>query len=159
MFRVKAAGHLKPTLESNLRERRIAMSEFDLGILATHMSKRVYNATSDKNITELKRLLRNGGNPNEEWFGRMTPLMIASSQGPLAIVELLIKYGAHVNASNENGHKPVGFALSEGRVDIAQLLIDNGAYVNYTNNYGRSPIDDAKDKNDKKVIAFINKNQ
>ena len=61
----------------------------------------------------------------------MTPLMWASEEGHLDVVQALLTKGADVNAKTfENGMTPLMWASEEGHLDVVQVLITKGADVN-----------------------------
>ena len=59
----------------------------------------------------------------------LTPLFIASAQGYLPVVRLLLGRGAAVGSRNWNGLSPLHMAALRGNTAIAQLLRDHGAAV------------------------------
>ena len=62
--------------------------------------------------------------------GGITPLMIASSCGHTDVVEELLKSGANVNSTDDNGSTPLVYALngsSENSSCVVELLIHAGA--------------------------------
>ena len=52
-----------------------------------------------------------------------TSLHIASSEGHLDIVYLLLEQGADVDAKDDNGRTAYLIALDNGRHEVAQLLL------------------------------------
>ncbi len=58
---------------------------------------------------------------------RGSPLMIASQNGHLAIVELLVAAKAHVNAQNVRGTTALHIAVVTGKIEIVSILLKNGA--------------------------------
>lgn len=77
-------------------------------------------------------LLERGIDPNTPLGkGRNTPLHIAAGDGNLDLVKLLIKQGAEVNASNEDGAFPLHLACFTGRKEVAAFLLAKGADVNH----------------------------
>ena len=66
--------------------------------------------------------------------GGITPLMIASSCGHTEVVEELLKSGANVNCTDDNGSTPLVYALngsSENSSHIVELLIHAGADLSF----------------------------
>ena len=62
--------------------------------------------------------------------GGITPLMIASSCGHTEVVEELLKSGANINCTDDNGSTPLEYALngsSENSFRVVELLIHAGA--------------------------------
>lgn len=58
-----------------------------------------------------------------------TPLFIACMWGDTKTAQLLIDYGADVNARNFRGETPLHAAAWEGKIDAMRLLIREGAYL------------------------------
>jgi ankyrin repeat protein len=72
-----------------------------------------------------------------------TPLHCATWKGHLNVVELLLRFGADVNARNNNDHwgtTPLHAAAHANQRTIAQLLIAQGADINAINLNGRTPL-------------------
>ena len=67
-----------------------------------------------------------------------TPLHHATEGGYGLVSEMLIAFGADVNATKKNGHTPLHEADTKG---IAELLIAKGADVNALDNKGATPLD------------------
>ncbi|KAL7573506.1 hypothetical protein ACA910_019822 [Epithemia clementina (nom. ined.)] len=79
----------------------------------------------------------------------VTPLIAASSEGHEAVVALLLKAGANVNAKDQDGTTALMAAAARGHLPIVQALIANGASVNEQNQDGHSAL----------MFAFNGKNQ
>lgn len=76
-----------------------------------------------------------------------TPLHCATWKGHQAVVEVLIKHGADVNARNENEHwgtTPLHAAAHGNQRAIAELLIANGADIHALNLNGRTPLEETE---------------
>ncbi len=58
----------------------------------------------------------------------------------LKILDLLIRYGADINAAGKHGITPLMVAALEHRLDMAELLIKKGARVNEYDESARSPL-------------------
>ena len=72
-----------------------------------------------------------------------TPLHCSVWKGQEAVVELLVKAGANVNAVNQNGHwgtTPLHAAAHANQAKIAKLLLDHGADVKAKDMEGRTPM-------------------
>jgi ankyrin repeat protein len=86
-------------------------------------------AAQDGNLAEMKRLLKEGHQPNVfDELGK-TPLHYASERGHLEVMRLLLSSGADVNAHDERviGNTALGDVVSNCSFDVAKILIDAGA--------------------------------
>ena len=79
-------------------------------------------------------LISYGANPNIEEAGprrngnatRNTPLLIASYEGNLDYVKILINAGANINYANEFGENILGAAVNSRNPDLVYYLLDEG---------------------------------
>jgi len=62
--------------------------------------------------------------------GEFTPLLIATRDGRMEAVKVLVEAGADVNAITADGKNGIGLAIFNGSYDIASYLVDQGADVN-----------------------------
>lgn len=62
--------------------------------------------------------------------GANTPLMQASADGDIALVNLLLDFGACIETVNDSNERALGFACTWLQPDAVRLLIDRGADVN-----------------------------
>lgn len=74
---------------------------------------------------------RNGGND-------ALMMLLSKRDVNLKIVQLLIDYGADINAKNDEGFTPLMFAVENGNVGAVKLLLKYGAKVNVQDIYGNS---------------------
>ena len=56
-----------------------------------------------------------------------TPFHLATENGDLPIIKLLVGHKADVNTNDANGWGPVHFASREERDDVLDVLMDRGA--------------------------------
>ena len=66
-------------------------------------------------------------------FDERTTLHLASSQGNVKVVELLLKEGADVHAMDRYGNNALHEAVSNNHVAVAEMLSRAGAELNYKN--------------------------
>ena len=84
-----------------------------------------------------------------------TPLNVASYNGHVDIVKILIDNGADVNPKRNDGFTPLHYATVKGHVDVARVLIDNGANVNAMNSSGWTPLGIAKFRNEDSIVELL----
>lgn len=63
-------------------------------------------------------------------LGGYTPLLMASKNGNVRSIEMLLDGGADPNASTVNGSTPLMLAAASGRADAVTRLLDRGADIN-----------------------------
>lgn len=127
-------------------------NEYDIQPLAYAVRNGDYN--------KAKALLQDGANPNasfhilsdavgvEEGAATKTalqgvrastpPLMVAAAMGNVEITNLLIDYGAQINAQDNLGYTPLMAAAVKGRIGVIQTLITKGAHKEVTNTLGET---------------------
>ena len=80
-------------------------------------------------------------------------LRLASREGHLEIVKLLIENGANINAKDNDGETALMGASYNGHLEVVKYLIENGADVNIKDNYyGITALDFARDEEIKEVL-------
>src|SRR5271166_3295785 len=75
-----------------------------------------------------------------------TALHFASKKGAKQVAELLIKQGADLEATDEEGETPLHWAATWNKPEIVELLVTNGANVNAKDRSLRTPIHDLRSK-------------
>jgi ankyrin repeat protein len=76
-------------------------------------------------------LLEHGMDPDHMNFHRTTLLHYMASEGELAKAQLLVKYGADINAvDDEYRSTPLGLAARRGQLSLARFLLKSGADPN-----------------------------
>jgi ankyrin repeat protein len=110
-------------------------------------------AIGGKNINLVKLLLNHGANINEKTeFANVSPLHRSSAIGSRDICQLLITYGADVNAEAKYGQTPLHLATQYGHQDIVELLLDCGANINALDLAGCSPIFNAAQSHHQQIV-------
>jgi quinoprotein dehydrogenase-associated probable ABC transporter substrate-binding protein len=138
----------------------------NIKVLAAHGADP--NAVSAQNFTPLgiaaqyrkdkaaMALLEAGADPGRS-IGEAgyTPLMLASANGAQALVQVLIKRGADVNAGNAGGVTALMMAAANGRPETVELLVRAGANVQAKTERGDTALSIARAKGDEKVIRLL----
>lgn len=107
------------------------------GFTPLHLAAR----TSSVECVEL--LLRDGNaDPNSEDFDHRTPLhaSIGKADSAFEIIELLLSWGANVNAKDVYGFTPLHLAALDGLAHCVELLIYHGADVTTKSRKGTSAL-------------------
>ena len=88
----------------------------------------LYQAAEDGDLERVNSLLAEGAD-KDETFGsyRITPLLAASCNGHLPIVQLLVEQGAVMEKTDKDGRSPFYVACREGQLQIARYLLEQGA--------------------------------
>ena len=89
--------------------------------------------------------------------GRFTPLAAAYS-GDIKIAELLLEYGADVNAKSELLVTPLHAAAEEDHADMVKLLIARGALLDATEAGGYTPLTRVSIKNRTDMMVLLKQN-
>jgi ankyrin repeat protein len=72
-----------------------------------------------------------------------TPLHYAVNYKRLACMDLLLKYGADLNAGDRTGTTPLHTAAMTGQKDAALWLLDHGAAIESRDSFGDTPLQTA----------------
>ncbi|MGE0486320.1 MAG: ankyrin repeat domain-containing protein [Gammaproteobacteria bacterium] len=79
--------------------------------------------------------------------GGMTPLMQASSQGDVEMVELLLAHGADPNARGSSRRTALQYAAERNHAEVARRLLDAGADIDGYDDTRLTPLVMAADRN------------
>ena len=97
-----------------------------------HGNNLLFYACIHNKLNMVKYLIKNGAVINEHYIdaGGWTPLIAASAQGHIKIVELLIENNADINATDNNEYNALWYALKNNHLEVAKLLIKKGILIN-----------------------------
>ncbi len=84
-------------------------------------------AVSQRHARVADLLLRHGAEVDHVYEGTLTPLLVASSQGDLNLVRLLLERGADPNLGGMDGKSALDLAKEKGSREIAEVLRQHGA--------------------------------
>ncbi|KAL6567921.1 ADP-ribosylation factor GTPase-activating protein agd3 [Orobanche gracilis] len=84
-------------------------------------------------------------------------LHLACETGDIGMIELLLQYGANVNATDSRSLTPLHHCINKGRTAFAKLLLSRGADPRAVDNQGRTPFQLARESNfeDGEVLGLL----
>ena len=103
----------------------------------------ILHAVDSHNDDALRILLEAGANPNPkvpDGLFRSSPLTAASFGGLLGMIELLIDFGAEINARNPEGWTALQTAVTMQNIECADTLLTGGADLGHVSSNGLSPL-------------------
>jgi ankyrin repeat protein len=85
-------------------------------------------------------------NKNSEIIGQSDKhgrdgLILAASEGHLAIIDILIEKGASLSSHDRDGLNALSWACLKGHYNAALTLLNNGIDINHADFSGRTPLD------------------
>lgn len=118
-----------------------------------HRLPAISHAVQISHLGLVKQMILNGANVNEPSQSDKnpynTPLMIASYDGKLDFVKLLVENGACINQQDKgNGFTALIKAVLQNHADIVKYLLDNNADTTICSFEKKKAIDYAREKND-----------
>jgi hypothetical protein len=84
-----------------------------------------------------------------------TPLHIASMNGQLDTIELLLEKGSDIEAQTCDGFTPLHIASMYRRLRAIELLLKNGANIDYEDNDGDTPLNCATMVDDLDAVKLL----
>ncbi|MDE7169866.1 MAG: ankyrin repeat domain-containing protein, partial [Mucispirillum sp.] len=84
-----------------------------------------------------------------------TPLMKAAVNGNTGAVNMLIEYGADLNATDKDGLTAAMLACESGRYEAAKALLDAGVDVNIKDKAGENLLDHARKFGHDHIVALL----
>ena len=105
----------------------------------------------------LEQHLNQPRNPNFEDANAMTPLCVASLNGSLKCVSLLIEAGANQDqGTTDDGATPLSIAAQNGHLEVVQFLVESGANKDQgTTDDGATPLSIAAQNGHLEVVQFL----
>eukprot|EP00439_Symbiodinium_sp_Y106_P023855 s1984_g2.t3 len=112
------------------------------------------NAASEGWLAKVERLLQLPQDPDFcRWS--LTPLRLASCNGHVEIVRLLLEAGADKDLADNDGYTPLISASSRGHVEIARLLLEAGANKDMATSDGATALMFASGRGDVEVARLL----
>jgi ankyrin repeat protein len=112
------------------------LSPMHLAITSTHHNLAIENYRTETALMLIEICTNVEG---KDKYGD-TPLIFATKENCLNIVEKLILYNANVNAKDKTGVTPLLLAILKGHDEIAIILIDSEADLTIKNKMGITPL-------------------
>jgi ankyrin repeat protein len=127
---------------------------FDLG---GDERKPLHLAAGNGDVLIVKLLLAHKANPNEKarMLGYATPLHSAAQSWNPAVVPLLVRAGADVNARADHGITPLLKAVFSANRELICALIDNGADLNAQHSSGKTSLHAAVDMGKRDLFMLL----
>ena len=142
----KIVSLLKKAKKSTLSGIRTRTENCTVSTISTKCLKhyQLVEASSDGNIDDVRVLLHDREvdvNGAENFNGRRTALIAASSEGHVNIVELLLEYGANTEAQClDSNHTALMLACQGDHISTVEVLLGHGAIIDNYNNVSCSPL-------------------
>lgn len=106
-----------------------------------------YRLCGLENAAEVEEALKNGANPNARGlYGGQKALHKAVMARDAETVEVLLRYGAKVNAKSSDGWTALHMAAQHGETESAEVLLRHGADVNAQDDLGFTALEYAESR-------------
>ena len=103
----------------------------------------------------MKKIIDCGGDVNCKDKEKNTALMIASCNGYVEGIELLLKNGAQIEDKNDEGKTALLIAVEHGEQEAVKMLLDNKADINTVDNRGDSPLICAVEAENEEMVEML----
>jgi ankyrin repeat protein len=100
----------------------------------------LHSAAFNGDVERVRKLLKEGKNPNTKDEYGWTPLHWATLGGHADVARLFLEHGADPNARSESGSTPLHIVAFLGSVDVVKLLLEHGADPNTQDKSGNTPL-------------------
>lgn len=111
-------------------------------------------------IEALELLMRRGIHPNVGLSGDAPGLALRTVAGShsaqaAAAANMLLAYGAFVDAADDAGRTPLSSAASQGTTSTIKVLLENGAVLDQADESGRTPLSWAAQRRDPRAALCL----
>ncbi|KAJ8723512.1 hypothetical protein PYW08_003424 [Mythimna loreyi] len=136
----------------DLQAMLVATSSANVGEAIAHL-RNIYTP----NVKVSRLMLLAGGSPNQvtECLGNAPLLCMYSYQGILAMVGLLIEFGADMEMTNSQGCTALSLACQRGHTDVARRLIAAGASLSHTDTAEQTPLVHAAKNGHRDTVIYL----
>ncbi len=124
------------------------------------MRTELLNLVLAGDVATAAALLKNGADCNSKNEAGAPVLMLAAGAGNLALVEVLLKAGAQVDATDANGWTALmkavfNYEKNRGFPDVVSELIEAGANIEHQVSYGTRPLMIAAGYGEARVVEVL----
>jgi len=118
--------------------------------------EKLIRAARDGDLSEVKRLVQKGVNPNSKDVYRNTALIESAQMGRYSVVKWLISNKkTKLNIKNSFGAPALNLAVYGGHAKIVRALIEANARVGMQDNIGYRPVMAAAEQGDKEILQML----
>jgi len=107
------------------------------------LDSKLIAAARSRDVEEARRLVRRGADVNAQDEGQESAFLLATSEGPLAMLELTLRHGARVNAKDSFDGTGMIRAADRGHADVVGRLVRAGTELDHVNNLGWTALHEA----------------
>ncbi|XP_069358000.1 protein TANC2 isoform X3 [Maniola hyperantus] len=159
-------GHhiLKAHMYRNMGPAQLGLCPRDLqAMMVASSSSNVGEAVANlrniytPNVKVSRLMLLAGGSPNQitECLGNAPLLCMYAYQGIIAMVGLLIEFGADLEMTNSQGCSALSLACQRGHTDVARMLIASGASLSHTDTAEQTPLVHAAKNGHRDTVIYL----
>lgn len=149
-----------PTLaEVTIADENVEIDSFVSGGIGFSISYEnpLSTAVWDEDEKAVENLIIKGADVHakEKSHDNITPLFLAVDGGNRKIVEMLLNFGADVNALDDEGETPLMRLDDDADAELVRLLIKHGAKINVVDNNGNTALISAAEYADAKILQVL----
>jgi hypothetical protein len=115
-------------------------------MFAAPKGKKLCYSAATNNVAQLKRLIEQKGFGVDEYYGGMTPLIVAAAANRYEAILYLLGRGADIDAKDgtSEGKTALIHAVAHGHLGIVECLLKNGADFTAKTKNGENALDAAE---------------
>ncbi len=96
----------------------------------------LFTAVSEGDLDEIRKLLREGADPDTRDKRGFTPLILAVFWGRIDVIDELVAAGADINAVGARNETPLLASVDGNHLDLFRRLLEHGAKMEYRDDQG-----------------------